>query len=89
MRKLYDKVGYNIDPALELQSSYSKLHGSEPVYTNVSVMSEGGMFIECLDYCPVIIDMVNAQDSQHKEPHKHNRPEGFADGGCTKLLKEE
>ena len=53
LREIYGKAGLNIDSKIELQSSHFKLHGSEPMYTNVSEMSDGAerMFIECLDYC--------------------------------------
>lgn len=51
LRKVYQSIGQNLDSSPGLQSSHFKLHGSEPDYTNVSTMGDGGMFIECLDYC--------------------------------------
>ncbi len=51
LRYVYNKAGQKLDPMLELQSSHLKLHKVEPVYTNVSTMNDGGLFIECLDYC--------------------------------------
>lgn len=51
LRQIYAKTGKSIDPMIDLQSSHLKHHGSEPKYTNVSAMSDGVIFIECLDYC--------------------------------------
>jgi mRNA deadenylase 3'-5' endonuclease subunit Ccr4 len=53
LKELYEKNGQSIDPinGIEFQSSHLKINGSEPVYTNVSAMNDGGLFVECLDYC--------------------------------------
>jgi mRNA deadenylase 3'-5' endonuclease subunit Ccr4 len=53
LKELYEKNGQNFDPmhGIEFQSSHLKINGSEPIYTNVSATNDGGLFVECLDYC--------------------------------------